>query len=340
VDKIIVLIDYNTVFGSKYDSIPYRRGMDKELLKNYFAEKGFEAEFIQFAEVNHYDTHFWKGRFVIYTSSEDKGYHYKSFIEDIIYYLELCGAILIPSFKYLRANNNKVFMELLRKRFINRYSRGIDSEVFGCLEEMQKFISSQKFPVVFKQSAGAMSEGVGIGLKRKDLISKIKNISRTPFPIEELKDFLRQIRHSGYKKESKFRKKFILQEFIPSLKGDYKVLIFSNKYYVLQRGVRHNDFRASGSGIRNYSRVLPEGLLEFSKEFFQCLDVPNASLDIAFDGNTYYIIEFQCLYFGSYTLTYSDFYWELKAQDFEFVESKSDLEFEYVNSIVNYIRTS
>lgn len=47
---------------------------------------------------------------ILNTSSEDNGYHYKDYIEDIILGLYLQGAILLPEYKYLRANNNKVYM--------------------------------------------------------------------------------------------------------------------------------------------------------------------------------------------------------------------------------------
>ncbi len=337
--KIILFTDYKGTFGSKCNAVPYRGGMDKKLLTNYFSEKGFEIEFIKFAEVIQYEILFWKGKTVIYTSAEDIGYEYKSYIEDIIYFLELNGAIVIPRYKYLKANNNKVFMELLRKSMPNKYLLGIESGVFGCLEETKDFLSKIKIPLVFKQATGAMSEGVGLGLNKKDLITKLKKISKTPNLLEDIKDLLRPYKHNGYKKESRYRNKFILQEYIPSLKGDFKVLVFSNKYYVLQRGIKQNDFRASGSGILNYVRDLPEGLLEFSYEFFKELNVPNASLDIAFNGTSFFLIEFQCIYFGSYTLTYSEFHWQLKEKLFELIESKSELEKEYVNSIVDYLGT-
>jgi hypothetical protein len=337
-NDIIILTDYKGQFGSKSNSIPYRGGMNKEFLKGSFLAKGFNILYIQFSQVIQYEVRFWEGKLVIYTSSEDVGYSYKSFIEDIIYYLELNRAKVIPQFKYLKANNNKVFMELLRKSMTNKFSLGLESEVFGCLEETKSFIARKKTPLVFKNASGAMSEGVGIGYNEKDLIAKLKVVSSTPSLFEDFKDFFRPFRYKGYNKESRYRRKFILQQFIPSLNGDYKVLIFSNKYFVLERRTRKNDFRASGSGILNYTKDLPEGLLKFASDFFKELNVPNASLDIAFNSNDFFLIEFQCIYFGSYTLTHSDFFWQLRDDHFELIESKSQLESEYVDSIVNYIK--
>jgi glutathione synthase/RimK-type ligase-like ATP-grasp enzyme len=336
---IIVFTDYKDVFGSKYDSLPYRAGMDKDLLKNHFEKNGFEIRFIKFSDVNNYDAHYWNGKYVLYTSSEDTGYYYKNFIEDIIYYLELNGAIVIPRYRYLKANNNKVFMELLRRTLPAEFGTGINSRVFGCLEEAKEFLDDIKYPVVFKQAAGAMSEGVGLGLSRNDLNTKLKKLAATSFFIEDIKDLLRPIKHKGYIKESRFRKKFILQDFIPELKGDFKVLIYSDKFYVLKRGVKQNDFRASGSGLRDFVKDLPEGLLDFSHKFFLSLNVPNASLDIGFNGTSFFLIEFQCIYFGSYTITFSDYFWRRTQNKFEMVEAKSLLEKEYVTSIVDFIRS-
>jgi len=65
--------------------------------------------------------------------------------------------------------------------------------------------------------------------------------------------------------------------------------------------------------------------------------VPNASLDIAFDGVNFYLIEFQCVYFGSFAITYSNHYWQRIDGDFKIIEEDSYLEYEYVISILDYI---
>ena len=333
---IYALTDYKGYFESKYNAIPYNSGMDKKLLKRYFSALDFEVVFIPISEVINYPSNFWVKKIVVYTSSEDTGYHYKSFIEDIVYYLELSDAKVIPSFKYLRANNNKVFMELLRHRFNNDIGN-IQSTVFGCYEEAEKNSKIFNFPLVYKQAAGAMSEGVGSIKNQKELVRKLKKVSRTPYLFRELWEYGRSIKYNGYIRESKYRKKFIVQELIKGLDGDYKVLVLGDKYYVLQRKVRKDDFRASGSGIKIFVKEIPAGILEFAHLCKKLLDVPNVSIDIGYNGDSFFLIEFQCLYFGSYTLTYSDFYWHKTGNDkFELKEGGSVLEEEYVRSIVNF----
>ena len=109
--KIYLLTDYKGHFGSKHDAIPYRSGTDKNLLQKYFSEYGFKTVFLGFSEVDFRKMDF-KNKYVLYTSSEDVGCHYKSYIEDIVYGLHLQGAQLIPGYKWLQAHNNKVFMEI------------------------------------------------------------------------------------------------------------------------------------------------------------------------------------------------------------------------------------
>lgn len=334
---IYALSDSNGNFESKGNAIPYNSGMDKHLLEKYFSEFDFQVIFIQFSEVINYSGDFWADKRIIYTSSEDTDLHYKSFIEDIIYYLELCNARVIPSYKYLKANNNKVFMELLNHQLNGCHDSNLKTRVFGTFEEAREVKNSFNYPLVFKKSAGAMSRGVGIAKNKEDLIRKLKNISRTPDYFREIWEFGRSLKYKGYKKEGKYRNKFIVQDLIDGLNGDYKVLIFGDRFYVLQRGIKKGDFRASGSGIREFVKDIPKGLLEFALDFYTKLYVPNASLDIAFNGTKFFLFEFQCLYFGSYTLTYSEFYWIRRNNHFELIEAKSELEYEYVRSIADYI---
>ena len=82
--KIYLITDYKGQFGSKQKTEPYMGGFNRDLLAERFSELGYQAEYVQFADVDLRSDHF-SGELVNYTSSEDKGFHYKTFIEDIIY---------------------------------------------------------------------------------------------------------------------------------------------------------------------------------------------------------------------------------------------------------------
>jgi len=338
--KIILLTDYKGNLGSKCGSIPYRSGFNKKLISDIFEKKGYYVEYIPLSYAKKIKN--VKNIPVLYTSSEDIGYHYKDYIEDIIYYLEIKGAKVIPPYKYLRANNNKVFMELLREKIFGDI-KNLQSWVFGTLEEMENSIDELNFPIVIKTARGAMSKGIYLANNKKELIKKVKKISRSKYFLQDIKDKLRPLKHKGYKTESLYRKKFILQEFIPNLKNDWKVLIFGDNYFIFERPVRKNDFRASGSGQMNYlygSRCkIPDNMLTFARNVFSLMDVPNVSLDVIKRGGNFYITEFQAVYFGTVGVIKSDIYFEYNRKEniWETKKNNNELEWYYVNSIVKYL---
>jgi hypothetical protein len=182
-----------------------------------------------------------------------------------------------------------------------------------------------------------MSLGVQLAEIHYELVEKCKKISRTKHLINELWDFGRSIKHRGYKKESLYRKKFIIQNYIPIQTNDWKILIYGSKYYVLCREVRDNDFRASGSGKFIFREDIPSGLLNFAEEIFKHFEVPNLSIDLAFDGMDFFLLEFQALYFGTTTIEKSPFYFFRKNGDWRIVKEKSELEREYVASVISFI---
>jgi hypothetical protein len=100
----------------------------------------------------------------------------------------------------------------------------------------------------------------------------------------------------------------VVQEYIPGLQNDWKVLVFGDKYYPLLRQTRKNDFRASGSGLLSFPKELPDGMLDTIQTIVEYFNVPQLSADIGYDGNRFYIFELQFIYFGTYTIEHSQFY--------------------------------
>ena len=90
-EDIYLLVDYKGHFGSKHGAIPYRSGLVKEKLSDQFARWGYRTVFLNFCDVN-FQSGQLRNQFVLFTSSEDRGLHYKSFIEDVVLGLEIGGA--------------------------------------------------------------------------------------------------------------------------------------------------------------------------------------------------------------------------------------------------------
>lgn len=336
-NKIVILTDYKNNFGSKWNNIPYRSGMDKTLLGKYFKELGYDIEIVKFSEFN--ALKYTQDCFIIYTSSEDIDYIYKDYIEDVVLYAQESGLNVIPAYKFLRANNNKAFMELIKKSIFSKEFNNLETNVYGTFDEAT--LKKIKYPIVLKESSGAMSTGVFLAKNQSEFVVLAKKISETKSFNNDIKDALRPLKHKGYIKESLYRKKFVTQEFIPNLQSDYKVLVFGEKYYVFERPVRKGDFRASGSGNKNYiygSQVnLPKGILDFVKKAFDQASIPQLSIDIAYDGSKLYIIEFQALYFGTVGHVKSDGFYSLIDDNWKFCYKKLDFEQIYVESIDYHI---
>lgn len=177
--KIYAITDYKGFFGSKWKAEPYRSGFNKKLLHIAFKEHGYDIVFINPSDIQF--TEDWSNRNVIYTSSEEHGFHYKNYLEDVLLALHYAGANLLPGYSFFRANNNKVFMELLRDLLIGEDLSGLKSSTFGTLEELQVKMARREviFPVVIKEAEGAMSRGVFLAKDEGELIRYVKKISKT-----------------------------------------------------------------------------------------------------------------------------------------------------------------
>jgi len=337
--SVIILKDYKNKFGSKWDSHPYRSGLDKELLKNNFKNNGINCKFASFSRVPPLEE-LKKGR-VLYTSSEDLGGFYKSFIEDVILNLERAGVRVIPSFDLLRAHNNKVYMELLRQRIGHRWKDNLQSRVFGTLEELEDNLDRVEFPTVIKTFAGALSRGVFKAENPAELRTICRKIARVRFIREDLKDRLRPLKHRGYVRESTHRKKFIVQRFLPGLENDWKILVYGKRLFILTRHVRENDFRASGSHC-NYlagsKSKLPAGILDYAVRIQKTLNVPHLSLDVVQEGKKFELVEFQALYFGTSTVNMSDVYFEKVGNQWRQVPKNNiSIEKLYADAVVRFL---
>lgn len=336
--KIYLLTDYRDTF---YSNVTKARkvysSLDINVLKQLFANEGWTLEVMRFADIN-FSSHQMSGKYVLYQSSEDNGGLYKSYIDDVVYALHMQGVKLIPHYPLFKAHHNKVFMELLRSVIGETNLQSLDSRSLGALDELYLH-KDMGYPIVIKSSAGAGSSGVKLVNNYAELLSAAKKISSS-FSIKEWINSAR-LRLKGIHKRivphSLYRNKFILQQFIPGLKGDSKILVFNNKYYVLNRRNRKDDFRASGSGLFQWPETVSDEMLNFAKSCFEAFDAPCASFDIGYDGEKYYLIEFQFLSFGPLTLVGSTQFFTLQNKSWVIERRESDYPTELVKSIVAYI---
>lgn len=329
---ILILIDDRGMF---YSTSREKVGsMNVSKLKLEFEKFDYSVEVKKFYEIDFNNS--YKGKIVLYQSTEDPDLRYKGYIEDILLGLKESGAILIPNFNQFRAHHNKVFMEVLRRTYGLCKKTNIYSTQYGTLEEFIENIKNHIFPIVIKPSFGSRSKHVYKVDNIRQAIKKIKIISKS-FTFVNIKRAILGFMRGGYKPISNFRNKFIVQNFVSDLKGDYRVLIYGDKYYVLYRENRDNDFTASGSGKLSFPKEVSSEMLDYLEELFKIFKTPFASLDIAFKDGKFYLLEFQFVGLGQYALEKSDFYFIKENYIWKRIDIKSELEKVFVYSVNKYI---
>lgn len=340
--EIYLITDYKNNFGSKWKAQPYRSGYDKNILQDLFAKNGFKIIVLSAYEVK-FDKNIWENRWVIFTSLEEKGLHYKNFLFDVLRGIENLGGKLIPGLDFLQAHENKVFMEILRETKLPEKYRTLNAQVFGTLEDLEKSLKKNliTYPCVIKKSSGSMSRNVALAKNENELVFAAKKMSSTYNFKANLKEIVRTKKYVGYKPESSFQNKFIIQPFVENLTCDWKVLIYGNQIYMLKRNIKENDFKASGSGL-NYTAGSESGFpieyLDFVYEFYKLLSVPNLSIDFSLINNQPYVFEFQAISFGTSTQYKSKDYYEKTGDSWELKKNIWSQEEVYVNSIVSFIQ--
>jgi hypothetical protein len=333
--EILIITDYRNQF---YEAVrSHGASIDLVRMGIYFSNRGYKLRVMQFHEVDFQNSNY-KDYLILYQSSEDRGLLYKDYIEDILLGLVLQEATLIPDFPKFRAHHNKVFMEILRSVSNCAAVKGIVSHGYGTFEEFARDIDLQPEKLVMKPASGARSSGVRLVEGRAAQLRYARRLSSSFSLIECLRRLVNSIIRKDYPRKSLHRRKFVVQEFFPGLDGDYKILIYGEKYYVLQRRNRKNDFRASGSGDFTFPVSPPLGLLDYASDVFVSFNVPFISLDIATCEGHYALIEMQFVSFGNYTLERSSFcFTHTNENGWVKIEEKPDLEREFVASVVRYI---
>lgn len=333
-EPIYLLVDYRSHF---YPSVRFwGASMDVNLLTRRFAELGFELRVKGFPDIDFRRANY-KERHILYQSSQDRNLHYKSYIEDVMLGLHLQGANLIPDFPKLRAHHNKVFMEILRDLSASPDVKNIASKGYGTYEDFRKDLASYPGEIVIKPFSGSMSAKIRLLRTDREKRRYPAVLSRTPHPVEYAKNFANMLYRKHHVWKSTHRRKFIIQNYVPGLRGDYKILVFFDKYYVLYRENRKNDFRASGSGRLTFVEDLPEGLLDFAQRVFVAFDTPFASFDIASSSGQFFLLEFQFVYFGMYAIERSSYFFRQSGNTWALIREKPDLEKEFATSVARHI---
>lgn len=331
--QVLIIVDYRSQF---YSSTKKRgASLDVNKIREYLIAKNYDVSVKHFVDID-FTTSINKGTYVLYQSSEDEGLFYRSYIEDVMLGLSLKGAVLIPDYFKFRAHHNKVFMEILRK-IVGGIIRCPFSKFYGTYEEFIEDFKPSTFPVILKSAAGSRGNSVFLARTQKETNRYARKLSRTPSMFNLKLKIRNYFDKQGFLPISDFRRKFIVQEFIPNIPGDYKVLVYGKKFFILYRHNRCGDFRASGTKKYDFITEAPEHILNFAEKVFTSFHVPYISLDIGFDGNNCYLFEFQFIQFGQRAIEKSPHYFEKKLSNWTLVKAESSPEFEVATSLDYFI---
>lgn len=333
--KIFLFTDYR---GQFYSSTRHKgAAVDLSRLKYFFKIAGFELYVQPFSAID-FRTQNYKNQWVLYQSSEDPGLFYRDYVEDVVLGLYMQGAKLIPDLFKFRAHHNKHFMEIFRDVYPSNGIKNIQALRYGTYEDYL-CDSKRKAQNTYVLKASDTSKSAGVFLLKtvRDKLLIPKKISWTP-SMTNVKYFFERIR-TGRRplKVSNHRNKFTIQPYIKGLTEDYRIVVYGDKFYVLYRGIRPGDFRASGSKRFNFDIEVPNGLLDYARKVFTSFDTPYIALDIGVKNNNFYLFEFQFLSFGQYTLEKSRFFYKFQSGFWNKVFEKPDLEREIASSVVSHI---
>jgi hypothetical protein len=253
-----------------------------------------------------------KGAVIVHSSSQQPAY--KAYIDDVLLYLQASGNTLVPSIHTTRSHENKGYQELHKRLLHIEGPRA----VYAVKPEEVEW-ADQRYPAVMKATSGFGSSGVRLVRSREEVLEQLA-VQGAPTCKELAKRFKSHLgfwfrklilRRHGLRPHGKYYDtlhQFVLQSFIAGLTFDFKVLAFQNRAFVLKRGVRDDDFRASGSGRFEFIEA-PDDLLNYAHQLLRSFHEPYMAFDICFDGSNYHLIEFQGVHFGPYTLMKAPFHY-------------------------------
>lgn len=341
--ELVILTSRNKFFGQTRK--PWT-SLDVDQISALLAGKGWKVEQYDFHQVVNGSVDF-KNRTIFYAFSQKD--NYRQYINDIIYHLSRDNRV-IPSYDLLKCHENKGYQEIYKKAV---GLEGLGGQYFTSADELDP--SGLKYPVVLKTTEGTNGKGVFLVRREKELLRVLKKLRNRLGPGQKMdllrRKYFRKRKFEGYpghtdrqdyldyREYLKSEQNFILQEYVPGLDFDYRVLAACDRFYVMKRSVNKGDFRASGTKKFSFNKAPDPALLDFARSVYQKFDTPFLSLDILFNGQDYFMVEFQALHFGTGVVARSEGYFKsLPDQGWTFMEEKPQLEQFFAQTLLTYLK--
>lgn len=288
-----------------------------------------------------------KNSIVFYSFSQKESL--REYYKDTVFFLKMMGNIVVPSYEFLLCHENKGFQELFKKQM------GLEDLWSLYLTDVSEIAHYDiPYPVVLKTLDGSNGKGVFLVKDEKSLKQKILDITKT-YSLPERIDLLRR-RFFRFKKQVKgwpeynrlddyYRyaeyikptRSYILQEYIPDLEHDFRVLFVYDHFYVTKRHVRKNDFRASGSKLFDFDTGDVQKLLDYAANIAKLSALPYISLDIVMQKNKFRLLEYQASHFGTNVIKLSKGYYVKGTDNWDFIEAKPQVSRVLAKGLLRYL---
>ena len=275
------------------------------------------------------------------------------YIRDVIRTLDDGRNVIVPSYDLLKCHENKGYQELYKKRL---GIDGLKSRYFSGRDDLAGYAIA--YPVVLKTLDQSNGRGVYLVKNRKDLDRCLSRLETFPLGtrldlfrrkhFRRKKSYLQYPDYSNRKDYEEYRayikeeRGFILQEFIPGLDHDYRVLAFPDRCWVILRHTHEGDFRASGAKLFDTGFDADLRMLDFAWSVYEKMDTPFLSMDICPSGDGYALLEYQALNFGINVYVRSKGHYErdVSTNGWRFVPSAlRGIEVEMADGLTSYLRS-
>lgn len=232
--------------------------------------------------------------------------------KQLLFALESAGKLVFPDFQTMWHFDDKIGQKYLLEAI---GAPLVPSYAFYSKADALQWINETTFPKVFKLRGGASSENVklvktkeaakklvkqafGKGFRQfnsffylKESIRKYKLGESSVLDI--IKKTVRLFNKHELDKFSQREKGYVyFQDFIANNDSDIRLVVVDNKAFGEKRFVRKNDFRASGSHMRQYDKeIISEATLRISFEVAKKLKLQCVAFDYVYENGNPLIVE-------------------------------------------------
>jgi len=273
----------------------------------------------------------------------------RAYLRDLVFSLQQRGNKVLPSYELLLCHENKGYQEHYKKLL------GITSPWAYYLSRKEEITSYNiSYPVVLKSLEGSNAKGVALVKNQQELLHKInlwegklgwydrwdlfrRNYLRKAKQFPGYPQYSNKLDQEQYREHIEPRLRFVLQEFIPGLDSDYRVIVLGDRFYVSRRMTKQGDWRASGTKLFTYDPKPNPDLLDYASSLYYKVSSPSLAMDVGISDNGLHLFEFQALHFGVTPIVLGPGYFIKHRGDWQFQEGSGSYEVELAYAIDHYL---